>query len=711
MSGFRLERLSASYWTGNGALPAVRDVSLSISQREALGLVGESGSGKTTLALASIGYLPGNGKVTGGSAWLGDADLVSLSRRELRSVWGSRVGLVSQNPVGSFNPSLTIGRQLDEMGRRHLGLGRRAARDRTLSMLDRVQMPDPHSIVSRYPHQLSGGMLQRSAIAMALMTNPELLIMDEPTTALDVTTQATILDLLEELKNEFSSALLYITHNLGVVSQVCDRIGVMYAGEMFEEAGTSALFDIPLHPYTVNLINCSPRFGQTPASGRLANITGSLPALDDLPPGCVFAPRCPLAIDRCRETRPPLVEVREGHRSACWRWELLLSMDGRRAALQLPEDVASTREPRPAEEGAGGDFVTEVGPGEHFLQARDVVKVFRSPGREKPTRAVDGVSVWMDRSHTLGLVGESGCGKTTLARVISGLTVPNEGAVFMGGERLKPDATSRDRKTLKRLQMVFQNPDASLNPRRTVKEALTRPLILLGGLDRGAAAERARELLSAVHLAPTFLDRYPAELSGGEKQRVAIARAFAADPDLIICDEPISSLDVSVQGSLMNLLLDLQGERRTSYLFISHDLAAVQHLSHRIGVMYLGRLLEVGDAVRVLAPPYHPYTEALLSAVPVLDPQGGRSRVHLRSGPPPTGDIPTGCRFHPRCPRFLGRICVEQEPPWRSTSGETSGDMAGGTAALAGETAHAICCHIPLDELRRLQSGFADGYA
>jgi peptide/nickel transport system ATP-binding protein len=681
VSVFRLERLSATYWTGNRPMPAVRDVSLSISQREALGLVGESGSGKTTLALASMGYLPGNGTVTGGSAWLGDTDLLTLSRRELRSVWGSRVGLVSQSPAGAFNPSLTIGRQLDEMGLRHLGLGRRAARDRTLSMLDRVEMPDPRSVVSRYPHQLSGGMLQRSAIAMALVTNPELLILDEPTTALDVTTQATILDLLEELKSEFSSAILYITHNLGVVSRVCDRIGVMYAGEMFEEAGTSALFDIPLHPYTVNLINCVPRFEQTPALGRLANISGSLPALDDLPTGCVFAPRCPLTVERCRESRPPLIEVQDGHRSACWRWELLRSADGRQAALQLPEGAtfgAESRRGRARFERGG-----------HFVEAHDVVKVFRSQRYENSTRAVDGVTVWMDRGRTLGLVGESGCGKTTLARVISGLTVPNEGAVFMGGARLKPDATSRDRTTLKRLQVVFQNPDASLNPRRTVREALARPLIVLGGLDRGAAADRARELLSAVRLPAAYLDRYPAELSGGEKQRVAIARAFAADPDLVICDEPISSLDVSVQGSLMNLLLDLQDERRTSYLFISHDLAAVQHLSHRIGVMYLGRLLEVGEAERVLAPPHHPYTEALLSAVPILDPEASRGRVHLRSGPPPTGDVPSGCRFHPRCPRFLGPICAEQEPPWHS----------------AGETAHAICCHIPLDELARLQAG------
>ncbi len=699
MSVFRVEALSASYWTGSRALQAVRDVSLSLSQREALGLVGESGSGKTTLALASIGYLPGNGRVTGGSAWLGDEDLLSLSRRELRSTWGSRIGLVSQNPVGAFNPSLTVGRQLDEMGRRHLDLSRRAARDLTLSMLERVEMPDPNSVVSRYPHQLSGGMLQRGAIAMALMTNPELLILDEPTTALDVTTQATILDLLDELKSEFSSAILYITHNLGVVSQICDRIGVMYAGEIFEEAATTAIFTLPLHPYTVNLINCAPRFGTTLGSGRLANIGGSLPSLDDLPPGCVFAPRCPLATDVCRESRPPLVEVRTDHSSACWRWELLLSAGGRQTALLQQETTATATTPWPQSENAGTKSEA------HFVEAQNVVKVFASPGRQAPTRAVDGVSVWMDRARTLGLVGESGCGKTTLARIISGLTSASGGAILMEGEALKPDAGARDRKVLRRLQMVFQNPDASLNPRRTVKEALMRPLLVLGGLDRGAASDRARELLSAVHLPSTYLDRYPGELSGGEKQRVAIARAFASGPDLVICDEPISSLDVSVQGSLMNLLLDLQSERQTSYLFISHDLAAVQHLSHHIGVMYLGHLMETGEAGRVLAPPYHPYTEALLSAVPILDPEFARTRLHLRSGPPATGEIPSGCRFHPRCPRFLGPICVEQEPPWRAAGNEATAATPEGSEADGRETGHAIYCHIPLDELVRLQSG------
>ena len=713
-NAFQIDDLSVVYRTEDGGLPAVRHVSLAIAPRETLGLVGESGSGKTTLALGAIGYLPANGRVTSGTVRLGDTELTALSRHQMRQVWGSRIGLVSQNPQAALNPSLTMGRQLDEMGRRHLGLGRRAARDLTLTMLRRVDMPDPASVTARYPHQLSGGMLQRSAIAMALLTNPDLLILDEPTTALDVTTQAMVLDLLDELKAEFSSAILYITHNLGVVSRICDRVAIMYAGEIFEESSAAGLFGRPLHPYTLNLLSCVPRFkatgaadgarngsgGHTAGAGaRLATITGSLPRLDDLPAGCTFAPRCPLALDLCRASRPPLAVVDDQHGTACWRWDLLLSPEGRRAALQQPAATEATdpeaARPMPAESPHAS--LPKLC-GAHFMDARDIAKVFPSPGSRSATRAVDGVSVWVDKERTLGLVGESGSGKTTLARVIAGLSAPTRGQVSVDGEVLGPTTAERGRRVLRRLQMVFQNPDASLNPRHTVGQAIMRPLIVLEGADREAATRKALALLAAVSLPPSYFHRYPAELSGGEKQRIAIARAFAAGPDLVVCDEPISSLDVSVQGSLMNLLAELQKERGTSYFFISHDLAAVQHLSHRIGVMYLGRLMEQGEGARVLAPPYHPYTEALLSAIPLLDPSLRQARVRLRSGAPATNEIPPGCRFHPRCPRYLGAICQEHEPPWRTPAGEATGSAGAGSAID-----HSICCHIPLDELTRLQ--------
>jgi len=727
MTAFQIDDLSVVYQTEEGGLPAVRDASLSVAPRQTLGLVGESGSGKTTLALGAIGYLPANGRVVDGAARLHDTELLALSPHQMRRVWGSRIGLVSQNPQGAMNPTLTMGRQLDEMGRRHLGLSRRAARALTLDMLRRVDMPDPGSVVRRYPHHLSGGMLQRCSIAMALLTSPELLILDEPTTALDVTTQAMVLDLLDELKAEFNSAILYITHNLGVVSRICDRVAIMYAGEIFEEATAADLFGRPLHPYTLNLLNCVPRFevagaGRAAGAGagvRLASIPGSLPRLDSLPGGCTFAPRCPLALDVCRASRPPLTAVTDGRSTACLRWEMLLTEDGRRAAISAPETAAGGTAGIRATAAAGvarSPFSPTAASGsrDHFVDAIDITKVFPSPGNRAGTRAVDGVTVRMDPGRTLGLVGESGSGKTTLARVVTGLSVPSHGHVSREGVPLGASTADRGRAMLRRLQMVFQNPEASLNPRKTVGQAIVRPLLVLENLDRETATRRAYELLAAVRLPASYFHRYPTELSGGEKQRVAIARAFAAGPDLVVCDEPISSLDVSVQGSLMNLLVDLQEDQETAYLFISHDVAAVQHLSHRIAVMYLGRLMEEGEAARVLAPPYHPYTEALLSAIPVPDPSVQQARVRLRSGAPATNEIPSGCRFHPRCPRYLGAVCREREPPWRTATGdvaEAAGAGGTGAAAAAPEALtgtrvdHSIYCHIPLDELAALQKG------
>ncbi len=710
----QIKGLTISYATEAGSLEAVRGATLTIGPGESLGLVGESGSGKSTLALGALRYLAANGRIESGSVRLGETDLGSLPARRLREVWGSRVGLVSQNPLGALNPSSTIGRQLDEMGRRHLKLDRGASRRLTLQMLDKVAMPNPRSVVSLYPHQLSGGMLQRCALAMAMVTRPELLVLDEPTTALDVTTQAVVLDLIQELKTEFGSSILYITHDLGVIARICDQVAVMYAGEIFERAPIGDLFAHPLHPYTLNLLGCIPRFEPAAMKKKLLTIPGSVPRLDELPYGCVFAPRCGLAEDACRVARPPLAEREPRHLTACRRWEIVRTADGRRIILDSASsaDVGPGAElvaaaPAPVEGAAPAKVAPGAGleavpaepaetatPARHFLETKDVSKVFRiretGRGRRRskkvPLRAVDGVSFWNDAGATLGLVGESGSGKTTLARVVVGLEPATSGDVVLEGTKLPASTAGRDRSVLRRMQMIFQNPDASLNPRHTVGEAIARPLRVLGRLDAKAARERTLQLLAAVRLAPTYYDRYPNELSGGEKQRVAIARAFAVAPDLVICDEPISSLDVSVQGSLMNLLLDLQSEEGTSYLFISHDMAAVQHLSDRIAVMYLGHLMEFGEAAKVLRPPYHPYTEALLSAIPVPDPRIHQDPIRLRGGASPTLDIPSGCRFHPRCPRFLGPVCVGTEPPWRQGEGD-----------------HAIYCHIPLAELARAQ--------
>ncbi len=674
-----VEGLCIEYQIEGALVRAVRDVSLTVHEHESFGLVGESGSGKSTLAMGAIRYLAGNGRVTNGSVRLNGVELLDLSPKELRALWGARIGVVYQSPLGALNPSIQIGKQLAEVARLHLGMDRGAAMTRVTEMLSKVAMPDPEAVLKRYPHQLSGGMLQRCVIAMALMTNPALLIMDEPTTALDVTTQAVVLDLVADLKREFDSAILYITHDLGVVTKICERIGVMYAGGFMEQAPLRALFRRPLHPYTLDLLGCVPRFETSPVKRSLVTIPGSIPRLDELPEGCVFAPRCRFVEEACRTARPPFVEVEDDHRSACRRWRIVPTPTEH--IRHATEALAITQA-----DGADGAPLVEVDNTKTYFKgpAKGLLPWRRT---HRTIRAVDGISLTVNSGQTLGIVGESGSGKTTVARAIIGLTPATSGDIRLHGRSLERSTAHRQRAVLKEIQMVFQNPDASLNPTRSVGDAITRPLVLLGGMGRPEARERAEELLRAVSLPVGYFDRLPNELSGGEKQRVAIARAFAAEPELILCDEPISSLDVSVQGSLMNLLMKLQVEQRTSYIFISHDLSAVQHLSDTIAVVYLGRIMEIGDAVKVLTPPFHPYSEALLSAVPVADPDVIQTPIRLGGTVPSAMDVPPGCRFHPRCPRYVGDVCWEQEPPCRKGEGE-----------------HRIYCQIPLDELSRLQA-------
>ena len=679
---FETSRLSIGYETDAGMLPAVREATFDIQERECFGIVGESGSGKTTLAMGAICYLSANGRIISGSSKLRGRELTSLHRRQLRGIWGSRIGMVYQNPSMALNPSLRIGRQLAEVAARHLGLSARDARQKAFDMLARVAMPDPRATMQRYPHQLSGGMLQRCVIAMALITTPELLILDEPTTALDVTTQAVVLDLVADLKKDFDSSILYITHDLAVVSKLCDRVGVMYAGEFVEQAPVRDIYRTPLHPYTLSLLGCVPRFQPGRQKRHLTSIPGAIPGLDALPKGCIFALRCPFAEERCTRSRPPLVEVRPGRFSACFRWTELPS------AAQFVE-AAPPMEVH-AEERVEALRITELkksfGPGERLFALRGT--------GARSVRAVDGVTLWVRKGNTLGVVGESGCGKTTMLRVISGLAPLTSGEIALHGAPLDPRVERRPRTVLRRLQMVFQNPEASLNPRHTVGRAIARPLALLAGVPRRQLRGRVRALLESVSLSPSYADRLPEELSGGEKQRAAIARAFAADPDVILLDEPLSSLDVSVQAALVNLLTDLQESRNVSYLFISHDLAAVQHLSHWIAVMYLGVLVEWGGAEDVFAPPFHPYTEALLSAIPVADPDAVRRPIRLEGSVPSAASVPAGCRFHTRCPRKIGRVCETETPPWRTGRGN-----------------HSIFCHIPLEELARAQAGAGEGPA
>ena len=741
-----LDRLHISYQTEKGWLDPVRRLSLRVDPRVKYGLVGESGSGKTTLALGVMGYLPSNGRVRGGRILLNGTDLLGRSEAEMRRAWGGQIGMVYQNPSTALNPAMSIGDQIAEVARVHLKMSWGDARRKAIEMLGQVRMPDPAAVARRYPHQLSGGMLQRALIAMALTSNPQLLIMDEPTTALDVTTEAVVLDLIHSLSQQYSSAILYITHNLGVVARLCDRVGVMYAGGLMEEGPVRELFRQPLHPYTQGLIGCAPRLDSNKHHGKLNTIPGHIPRLDELPEGCIFAPRCPLAEDACWKGRPVQVEVAPGRMSACRRWKELAAIGHQPPAPSTqdsrppaPTPTLSQRETvtasppgrgRPSEARAGEgscdasgqaltptlsqrereslpsaprtqDSALSTQDSVPLLETTDVVKYFKSSSlalpflpAPPPVKAVDGISVQLPRGLTLGIVGESGCGKTTFARCIVGLVEPSAGEIRLGDDPLAPSLAQRPRSTLKRLQMVFQNPDASLNPRMTVGDIVGRPLARLAGLSGKALQQRIAELLHAVQLPESYAGRLPEELSGGEKQRVAIARAFAADPELVICDEPVSALDVSVQGSLLNLLSELQRSQGTSYLFISHDLAAVRHIADLIGVVYLGRLWEIGSSDELFAPPYHPYTEALLSAIPVPDPELQQKRIRLEGSVPSAINTPPGCRFHTRCPRKIGSICETQEPPWGSTS-----------------PTHRLCCHIEIEELLRIQSPVLDAGA
>jgi peptide/nickel transport system ATP-binding protein len=666
--------ITVTYKTDQGPLDTVRNVSLQICSGEIYGLVGESGSGKSTLARAIVRYLPENGFLKSGEIYLGDTDLLSLSRKEMRQVWGKRITMVHQDPNAAVNPSVMIGEQIAEVVRTHLKLSKQEARDKALEMLTKVRIADPEAVARRYAHQLSGGMLQRVLIAIAMATNPELLIMDEPTTALDVTTEAVILDLIGDLMREYDTAVLYITHNLGVVARVCNRVGVLYAGEIMEEGSISQVFKNKLHPYTRGLLGCVPRVDVNKKDISLKAIPGFIPRPDQLPPGCVFAPRCELVRDACRAESPLLKEIESGHLTSCYRYEALRSYG---------DVIADTREAQ-----------KETEYGRLVLEARNIKKYFPVAGgltlfgksKKQEVKAVDDITVRMRHSFTMGIVGESGCGKTTFARCIMGLEEATAGEIELEGVLLPYSVAKRSRDTLRKMQMVFQNPDASLNPQHPAGEAVARPLKLLRSMNKIAVQERVKELFEAVNLPEDYIYRLPHELSGGEKQRVAIARAFAADPILMICDEPISSLDVSVQASLMNLLVDLQESKGTSYLFISHDLSAVRHLSDWIAVVYLGRLWEIGSAEDVFVPPYHPYTEALLSALPIPDPDIKQESIRLKGSVPSAMNIPTGCRFHTRCPRKIGEICEKEEPPWQNTG-----------------YYHQLCCHIPAEELLALQ--------
>jgi peptide/nickel transport system ATP-binding protein len=659
-----VENLEISYRVRGRQLKVVRDVSFRVGRGESYGLVGESGNGKSTIALAVVRYLARNGSVTGGRIAIDGRDVLALRQHELQELRAKTVSMVYQEPGRALNPSIRVGRQVAEVFE-IAGLKRPEALDRAREMLEKVRIADPGGVMERYPHQLSGGMLQRVVIAMALASEPSLLILDEPTTALDATVEAEVLDLILALRAEFGTSQLFISHNLGLIAKMCDRVGVLYAGEMFEEGAAREVFNSPRHPYTVGLLRCIPRRDMLKAHRALDTIPGSLPPPGDVPGGCIFADRCGLVQDRCRTEHPPLYDAGPARVARCHFHEI---------AQTLPRVTP----PELAPEANGGEQSGVL------IRAADVSKTFHTAG-ETIYGLVD-VNVELHAGETLGLVGESGSGKTTLARVLLGLTAPDKGAeITLDGEALGASAAQRTHQQEKALQIVFQNPDSALNRRHSVRRLISRALSKLGGYRGQALLERLRTLLGEVRLSERHLALRPAQLSGGLKQRVAIARAFAGDPRIVVCDEPTSALDVSVQAAILNLLNDLQRREDVSYLFISHDLGVVRYLSDRIAVLYLGRIMEIGPAETVFSGPQHPYTEALLSAVPTLE-DTSKERIRLEGEIPSAADPPSGCVFHTRCPRYLGDICKTTEP-----------------ALAEAEPGHAIKCHIPIDELRRLQ--------
>jgi peptide/nickel transport system ATP-binding protein len=658
-----LQDLEIAYRVRGVDRRVLRGVSFSIGQGESYGLVGESGCGKTTAAFAIMRYLPRNAKILNGSIRLHGEDMLGMGGGKVRRLHATTLSMVYQNPASALNPSIRVGPQLAEVFQL-MGVSKEESEHQSEAMLHKVHISDPTRVMRRYPHQLSGGMQQRVVIAMALAKNPTLLILDEPTTGLDATVEAEVLDLIAALRQEFGTSILFISHNLAVIAKMCERVGVLYAGRLVEEGAAQEVFRDPRHPYTVGLLRSIPRGGVRKDETALDTIPGFLPRLGADLPGCVFEPRCGLAKEICREQEPELYPVGNGRVSRCHFHD---------KAQELPR-VAPARLP-----------AIQTANGRPLLQVANGSKTFKQDGQD--VRALVDVSLTVRPGEVLGLVGESGSGKTTLARLLLGLTAPDEGsALEMDGEPLAGKVEKRTTEQVRSLQIVFQNPDGALNRRHSVRRIVGRALEKLLGMGGRERDNRTIELAESVRFDQALLGAKPAQLSGGLKQRVAIARAFAGDPRIVLCDEPTSALDVSVQAAILNLLVELQTQKGVSYVFISHDLGVVRYISDRIAVMYLGRLQEVGDAETVFGGPHHPYTEALLSAVPTLEGEE-RTRIRLEGEIPSAANPPSGCVFHTRCPRFLGEICVQEEPPLAEV-----------------ESGHLMRCHIPIDDLRRLQA-------
>jgi len=667
----RVNNLEVQYETKDYIVNAIRNINLEVYSKETFGIVGESGCGKSTLSYAIMNYLGKNGKITAGNVFYKNTNISALSEQEMRKFWGKELSIVSQNPFSSLNPSIIVGKQIEEVLKTHNRKDKTRNWNEVISILKKLNISDPEQVARRYPNQMSGGMQQRICIAMSLICAPGLLFLDEPTTGLDVTTEAVILDLIKDLKIKFNTTVIYITHDLGIITKIADRVGVMYMGRIVEQGEKNEIFNNPLHPYTQGLIDCIPTIKLNNKSRKLNSIPGHIIHRGQIPEGCVFKERCRYADRKC-DQNPTLVNHGNNHLVECWHADMV------RKAVNKSFKVKKS-----------SSFNKVVGNGnenkvnKELLNISEVKKYYN--GKLK-VKALDGISLSLEKHKTLGIVGESGSGKSTLALCIEGLQTPNEGKILFNKKDITLSWNKREKEVMRKMQMVFQNPDRTLNPSKTVKQQLMRPLKLFNNKKGKNFEKRINELLQKVGLDESYLHRFPMQLSGGERQRVAIARVFCCNPELIICDEPTSNLDVSIQASIINMLMEIQNQTEISYLFISHNMSIVHFVSDYIAVMYLGKICEYGRTEDVFNPPYHPYTEALLSAIPIADPKVEQKIIRLEGSIPSAINIPSGCSFNSRCPRKIGPICEQKEPQIKKVG-----------------QAHFIRCHIPVDELKKVK--------